>query len=291
MTNRLTKNTLSPYEIGFTPFFAAQEDSRFSYCLYVPKNYDQLGSERYNLIVLVHGTERSPCSYRHAFSSMAEDTGSIILAPLFPCNIFSDNDFDNYKMILCEGVRYDEILLSMVAEVAAKYRLNSDKFMMFGFSGGGHFTHRFFYLHPQRLQAISIGAPGMVTMLDDNYDFWVGTRNWKSIFGKAIDKNALKNVNIQMVVGERDTELWEIGMTPGDDLWMPGAELTGPFNRNVKMKALKENYRSQGLNVNHVIVPAAGHITSHVIDVAVQFFFEHITGSNKAYCGRSGDWW
>lgn len=282
---------LSIYEIGFTPFFAAQADARFSYCLYVPKSYSASSDQRYNLIVLVHGTERSPSSYRHAFSSMAEDTDSIILAPLFPCNTFSDDDFDNYKMILCNGVRYDEILLSMVAEVTTKYRLKNDKFLMFGFSGGGHFTHRFFYLHPQRLQAISIGAPGMVTLLDNGYDFWVGTKNWSSVFGQEINYEALKQVKIQMLVGELDTELWEIGLTPEDELWMPGAELTGPFNRNVKMQALKQNYQSHGLEVEHAIVAGAGHITGHVIDAAVQYFYQQLSGSDKAYCGRQSDWW
>ena len=33
------------------------------------------------------------------------------------------------------------------------------RFALFGYSGGGHFVHRFFMLHPQRLWALSIGAP------------------------------------------------------------------------------------------------------------------------------------
>ena len=45
----------------------------------------------------------------------------------------------------------------------------------FGFSGGAQFAHRFLYIHPGRLRAVSLGAPGLVTMLDETRAWWVGT--------------------------------------------------------------------------------------------------------------------
>lgn len=61
--------------------------------------------------------------------------------------------------------QFDHVLLAMVDEIAP-LPLAAGRFLMHGFSGGGHFAHRFFSLHPRRLLGASIGAPGMVTLLD-----------------------------------------------------------------------------------------------------------------------------
>ncbi len=52
-------------------------------------------------------------------------------------------DLANYKRIEFQGIRFDHILLSMIDEVAAKYRLKSNRALMYGFSGGGQFCQRF----------------------------------------------------------------------------------------------------------------------------------------------------
>ena len=87
---------------------------------------------------------------------------------------------------LREGdVRYDHILLAMVEEVAEHYGLRFDRFALFGYSGGGHFAHRFLMLQPHKLWGVSIGAPGSVTLLDPARDWWVGTRNFAELFGQG----------------------------------------------------------------------------------------------------------
>jgi poly(3-hydroxybutyrate) depolymerase len=87
------------------------------------------------------------------------------LAPLFPSGIIDPSDEDNYKFIKYHDIRFDHVLLAMIDEVAIKYRVNKDRFLLHGFSGGGQFVHRFFYLHPKRLMGVSIGAPGRITYL------------------------------------------------------------------------------------------------------------------------------
>ncbi|MEJ7757326.1 MAG: hypothetical protein WKF83_14410 [Nocardioidaceae bacterium] len=74
------------------------------------------------------------------------------MAPLFPAGIIEPDDIDNYKWLEYHGIRFDKILLAMVDEVAQKYHLDARRFLLHGFSGGGHFAHRFFYLHATRLQ-------------------------------------------------------------------------------------------------------------------------------------------
>jgi predicted peptidase len=50
---------ISYYGFGRTTLFACQFDQRFSYCLYVPRSYDEDGETTYPLAVIVHGTNRT----------------------------------------------------------------------------------------------------------------------------------------------------------------------------------------------------------------------------------------
>ena len=78
---------LSFYDFGATPFFASQFDQRFSYCLYVPPDYDEAASKTYDLAVIVHGTGRTAAEYRDRFADFAQLNDCIVLAPLFPLGI------------------------------------------------------------------------------------------------------------------------------------------------------------------------------------------------------------
>src|SRR5690606_18897192 len=146
--------------------------------------YDEAGEKRYPLAVIVHGTERGMQNYCGALAEFAEAHGVIIMARLFPVNICHPVDLSSYKLFRHGGIDYDLIMIDMIEEMREKYRIPDTRVLMYGFSGGGHFTHRFFYLHPERLRAASIGAPGIVTLLDFNHDWWVGLRDFGQRFGK-----------------------------------------------------------------------------------------------------------
>lgn len=253
-----TEGKVSYYDIGRTTVYASRMDQRFSYCAYAPEDYDPAGSEQFKLLVAVHGTGRDFMPYRDAFVKLADRERAIILAPLFPAGITGPKELSSYKVLRAGDLHYDAVLLSMVDEIYDRYRIDGDRFAMFGFSGGGHFTHRFFYLHPERLGAISIGAPGTVTLLDFDHDFWPGVRNFEQVFGKPIDLNEMRKVHVQMIVGDQDTETWEITIEPGHRLWMDGADLaTG--TRQDRMKKLKASFEKQGISVRHDVVPGAAH--------------------------------
>ncbi|MGE0718724.1 MAG: PHB depolymerase family esterase, partial [Alphaproteobacteria bacterium] len=212
------------YGRGKTTVYACRADQRFSYCCYVPKAHEA-GDRRLPLLVAVHGTGRGMTAYRDAFAAFAERHGVVVLAPLFPAGITSPDDLNSYKFLRAGDLHYDAVLLAMVAEAGQRWRVDTERFALFGFSGGGHFAHRFFFLHPERLSAVSIGAPGVVTLLDFDHDFWVGVRDFEKVFGKPVDLDAMRRVAVQMVIGGNDTETWEITIRPDSPRWMPGADL------------------------------------------------------------------
>ncbi|MBT0585168.1 hypothetical protein [Alteromonas oceanisediminis] len=262
---------LSYYDWGTTPFFALQHDKRVSYCLFVPETYEEESDKRYELIVLIHGTERGASKYRDSFVDFANSYDCIVLAPLFPVGLCGPGELDNYKLIKQGDFRFDNLLLEMVNEVNAKYRLASEKFFLHGFSGGGHFTHRFFYLHPHRLHAISIGAPGVVTLLDTSLNWWTGVKDIEAQFGISIDWEQLKQVKVQMVVGDQDKQTWEITIPEDSSWWMTGANDAGA-TRIERLNALKASFEKHSIHCEFCLVPGIAHDGWAVLDDVKRFF-------------------
>lgn len=274
------KKQLEWSDLGATPLRAARLDPRQLYTLYVPRDYDENGTKQYWLVVVVHGTERSATEYRSRYAQFAEAHDAIVLAPLFPINTHSAYDQENYKFIDYEGTRYDLVLLSMVDEVAAKYRLRDLRFLLFGFSGGGHFVHRFFYLHPHRLLALSIGAPGVVTLLDDTSDWWVGVRDVYTKFGVKLNLPAMRRVPVQMVVGSQDITRFPDVIDRASPYYMGEGVRGASFNaagdtRIERIQTLKKSFEKAGIGVRYDEVEGAGH-QSAPMDPAVQDFFARV---------------
>jgi len=261
------------YDFGSTPVFACKTDPRFSYCLYVP--HFTTGGEPPELVVVMHGTGRSFSEYRDAFSEFGRWNNCIILAPLFPIGVLGDGNRDGFKYMREADIRYDQVLLAMVAEVGERYGLAFDRFALFGYSGGGHFTHRFLLLHPARLWAASIGAPGSVTLLDPTRDWWVGTRNVEALFGRAVDPAAMAEVAVQMVVGAADLETWEITHREGGRHWMPDANHAGR-TRPERLARLRDSFEAAGITVRFDLVPNMAHDGMRAVPRVTDFFAEAV---------------
>lgn len=257
------------YQRGRTTIFACKADPRFSYSLYVPEDIKVDGEP--NLLVSVHGTARMQFQYREAFTGFGQYNNTVVLAPLFPVGVCGDGDADGYKYILEGDIRYDLVLLSMVAEVEEMLGCRFPPFMLFGFSGGGHFTHRFLILHPEKLSAASIGSPGSVTLLDHDKDWWVGIRNLKELFGRELNVQALRAVKVHLVVGGADVETWEIQHKKDGRRFMEGANDAG-LTRIDRNNSLRSSLEKQGVTVNQDIAPGVAHNMEGIVPYTIRFF-------------------
>lgn len=255
------------FHSGVTAFFALRTDPRFSYCLYVPAAH-KTTTKRLPLVVVVHGTNRTAERYRTLFSEFAEEHACIVLAPLFPAGIIDPEDLNNYKRIRFHDIRFDHVLLDMIEQIGARYRVQTERFLLHGFSGGGQFAHRFAYLHPHRLSALSVGAPGRITRIDADVPWWLGTADLAELFGTELDLPALRRVPVQMIVGAEDTETWEIA-EPGID--------AGGDTRVERLRTLRDNWEAHGIPVRLEIVPGMGHSGSTGVP-HVQRYFSEVLG-------------
>ncbi|KAJ5949922.1 hypothetical protein N7454_001506 [Penicillium verhagenii] len=225
------------YLVGHVPLKALSSDPRISYTLYIPPSHYQTGpnAKKLPLLVWIHGTRRKLDALDGGdLVAFAESTPCAILAPLFPAGLDGPNDLDSYKSMRSKTLRSDLALLSMLDEIAPRWPgLRTDKFFMLGFSGGGQFAHRFLYLHPERLLGISVGAPGRATFLDPTLNWPNGIADVDSQFGRAVDLQLIRQVDIHLAVGSEDNEIHG-----GDEFW----------NWLQKVKG-KEGKSSEGVNL------------------------------------------
>jgi hypothetical protein len=277
-SEEFTERNRAQFDFDRTTIFASKADPRFAYCLYVPPIIS--GGAAPDLVVAMHGTGRDFVGYRDAFAEFGRWNNCIILAPLFPVGVLGDGNRDGFKYMREAGIRYDQALLDIVAEVGERYGQAFDRFALFGYSGGGHFTHRFLMLHPDRLWAACIGAPGSVTLLDPTRDWWVGTRNVQALFGAAIDTAALARVPVQMVVGSADLETWEITHRPGSRHWMPDANHAGN-TRPERLASLKASFEAAGVAVRFDQVSNMAHDGMQAVP-QVQTFLAEVLGQRRA---------
>ena len=88
-------------------------DQRFPYWVHLPDCYYDEKDPHYKLLVIIHGTGCAVEDYvRHA-KELADRDHVAVLAPLFPGGLIQRDDFNSYKLLSCDGVRYDQILLDM----------------------------------------------------------------------------------------------------------------------------------------------------------------------------------
>ena len=196
---------------------------------------------------------------------LADKYHMAVLAPMFPGGLIQRDDFNSYKLLSCDGIRYDLILLDMIEDMAKRYPgVHTDQFFMFGHSGGGQFVNRFLLAHPDRLKACSIGAPGRPTFLNPDEDYFWGIRDFKDYFGYDVDLEAVKKVPVLISVGELDNKF--IGDSPYGD------------NRVARMKSLQKNFQEHGVHTELTILPGFAHEAGEKerVQAAQKFFIQYL---------------
>lgn len=260
---------LGAYDLGSTTVYAARRDARFSYCLYVPPGF-RAAALPPELLVVIHGSPRTFMAFRDAFQDFGESHNALILCPLFPVGVGGDGNADGYKYLSEPGLRYDHVLLDIVAEVAERWALPTRQFGLFGFSGGAQFVNRFLLLRPDSLWAASIAAPGSVTLLTDAHDWWVGVRDIGQRLDAALDLEALRAVPVQTLVGGADLETDEITHREGGRYWIPDANRAGA-TRPERLETLRQSLVRAGLDVSHEVIAGVAHDPWPIIDRAKLF--------------------
>jgi pimeloyl-ACP methyl ester carboxylesterase len=155
----------------------------------------------------------------------------------------------------------------MAEEVRARYnRVDSERFFLFGFSGGAQFVHRFAYLYPQRLKGIACGAPGSQTLPDDTRLYPEGVKDMQQVFGLPMQRQQLCLVPTMFIVGDTDTDTF-YATARGRPL--DSSIKNGRFGATAR---LEEAWRAAGVDCYLHVVPGASHEEEKMTEHVMAFF-------------------
>jgi pimeloyl-ACP methyl ester carboxylesterase len=230
-------------------------DQRFY--LYLPKRYD--GKTRLQLLVVVHGYLRRAKAYLRQFTDFADQHGYMILAPYYP----PSQHFQQLGIGDDEG-RADFQLLDLVDEVGRTYPVETATFDLFGFSAGAQFSHRFLYVHPDRLRAVVTASPGTITLPTDRYAWPSGIQDLPKLANVSFDLAAVKQGRLMLVVGKNDTG--SENLNDSDEANRFGE------TRLERVRTLHEAWQDAGIDHTYLEIPRLSHVLDERIATPSQAF-------------------
>jgi len=248
--------------------------SKARYFLYVP----QSATPHPPLFVTVHGISRNAREHATLFAPFAEKYGVVVLAPLFPAQTYG-----HYQRLgqVSSMERADQVLQDLVDEVGKLTGAQTDRFFLFGYSGGGQFTHRYAMLHPDRVKAYAVGAAGWYTFPDLQRRYPRGLKPSKSMPDLQTVPQRFLAIPATVLVGERDTH-------PGTALRktskVNSQQGTSRFERGQHwVAAMRQAAQEQGVtgSFNFVSLPKCAHSFRRCMqrgDMG-EAVFDHLFGS------------
>jgi pimeloyl-ACP methyl ester carboxylesterase len=257
------------------------KDGQF-YCLYVPPKVLK-APEGARILVAVHGytgqqtDEKGRRRVRQAaerWSKSAQLEGWIVLAPHFDETRFNRR----YQTMNTSGLRADVRLHQLVEDIERMLPgIKTDKLLLFGFSGGGQFVHRYAAFHPERVDRAVVGAPGWYTWPDPTLTYPVGTRSKylpKDLKPKMCE---LSGLDLMVIVGDKDVNAGAFREKYGDHnlLELQGE---GRVYRAQNWVAAMREYAAEHdcpFNIKLEIVPFTGHkINTKLLNASADFLSE-----------------
>jgi len=160
-------------------------------------------SENTPVLVSVHGISRNAREHAQTFAKHCNNLGWVVVAPLFTAS-----RFPRYQRLGYSGKhnhpRPDLALNAILDEVTERTGARTGSVYMFGYSGGGQFVHRYAMVHPNRVIAAALGAPGWYTFPDLGAPFPRGLRIDAGKAGFQLDWTRALRVPTAVFVGGQD---------------------------------------------------------------------------------------
>lgn len=151
-------------------------------------------------LVLVHGQSREVDALVHAFLPWAARRGLHVIAPEFTV----ERHRGYQRLRTCDpGISAVRVLDDVLADAGVR---DDARVLLFGFSGGAQFAHRYVIVRPYRVAALSIAAAGWYTFPALNQPFPYGVAPGSLPCSEGHSLSDLFALPVQVLVGERDTK-------------------------------------------------------------------------------------
>ncbi len=169
-------------------------DHRSRYLRYVPSRMDPQRPP----LVCVHGISRDARGHLAAFVEWAERTGTELLAPLY-----DRRRYRGYQRLKSSNARLHAVAaLDSILDEATGGR----QCLLYGFSGGAQFAHRYALVRPERIASLALAAAGWYTFPTVAASFPYGVAAGRLPAGLNIDFPAFLQIPKCVLIGDRDVE-------------------------------------------------------------------------------------
>jgi len=188
--------SIAEFDTGTVNELRQPVEPSLGYYLYAPDN-STLDTP---VLVVVHGISRDAKEQIELFRDYADRNGVVLIAPRY-----TENNYPDFQRLgrRGRGQRADIALIKLLDSLP--YRSVRDGVFLFGYSGGGQFTHRFSMAHPEKVKAAIVAAPGWYTMPNTKISYPYGLRIGGSLPGVRFQPDRFIHVPTLVVVGEQDT--------------------------------------------------------------------------------------
>ena len=167
------------------------------YFTYIPKQ----GQRHNRVMISVHGISRNAMEHLFGFSPQAETHGVVMLAP-----VFSQQNFPSYQRLgaSATGTRADLAMDRVLQDAQNWLGVTPYPLHIFGFSGGGQFTHRYALFHPERVARMALAAPGWYTFPDPDQRYPLGLRSSSKWPKLKFSLTRYLKIHTLVLIGEED---------------------------------------------------------------------------------------
>jgi len=275
-----TEETLEKFEADSAKGF------QWPYYLYVPSTI-----ESSHILVITNNTgktsddfsvhDQAAQSLVNWKKSLAKYLGCPLLVPVFPRpynyqEAGYTHALDEVSLTATSTVyhRLDLQLIAMIED--AINRLNEreldfeETILMWGFSASGMFANRFTALHPERVKAAAIGAPGgwpiapVAEYEGVELNYPIGIADLFQLVGYSFDLENFKSTPLYLYLGDQDTnDALPYNVTLNTYIG------TTPVSR---WPIVEDIYNSVGCNCEFVLYPGVGHEITNQMDGDVKSF-------------------
>ena len=222
-------------------------DPRTRYLRFVPRTPDPQRPP----LVCVHGISRDAEGHLAAFTDWAEHTGTELLAPLFDRRRYRGYQrLKSSNRTLHPAAALDAILDETVGARPG---------LLYGFSGGAQFAHRYALVRPERVAGIALAAAGWYTFPTAAASFPYGLAPGRLPGSLEIDFRGFLQLPKCVLVGDQDVERDKalrsnraLDREQGDNRLTRATAWVAAVNRAAAKTA-------QASACRLVVVPGAGH--------------------------------
>jgi pimeloyl-ACP methyl ester carboxylesterase len=153
------------------------------------------------VLVAIHGISRNAAEIAMRFAIHPAFGKVSIIAPLF-----TREHFGKYQQLRTHKdgqARSDQALIRLLEDIADEHRIATDRFCLFGFSGGAQMAHRFAMFHPERVERLCAVSAGWYSLprADLAYPYGIANASGEPLVGPEF-----LDIPATVIVGERDIQ-------------------------------------------------------------------------------------